>query len=323
MVFTTPLLEALKEAWPETRFMVVGRPHALEILEDHPSVDETIPYDKHGSSKGWSGLRRLARDLRRERPEIFVGVTRSARTAALARLVGSRTRAGFAGPWRSVAYTCLAGERDDELSFPRRPLALAHALGVPAQPRAPRLAVREERRAAARERLFAAGWSGDPLLALAPGANYATKRWSEERVAELLDRVLSDGEWQPALYGGPDERELVARLRRGREAVLDRSSTGVGEMCSELSLASGFVGNDSGPTHIARALGIPCVSIIGPTPAWPIFADRPVGVVSRALECQPCSPHGDARCPLGHHRCMTEITAEQVLEALREESAAS
>lgn len=317
MVFTTPLLDALKRAWPGTRVVVVGRPHVLEVLEDHPSVDETLAYDKHGSSSGWGGLRRLARALREDRPEVFIGVTRSARTAALARLVGSPTRVGFSGPWRAIAYTALAGGRDDSLSFPCRPLALARTLGLSAEPSPPRLVVRDERRAQARERLLAAGWAGKPILAIAPGANYETKRWSEERVRELLERVLAEGRLQPALYGGPGERALVARLCRGRAGVLDRSSTGVGEMCAELALSAGFVGNDSGPTHIARALGVPCVSVIGPTPAWPIFVGEPQGVVSRGLDCQPCSPHGDPRCPLGHHRCMTEISSDAVLEALR------
>jgi ADP-heptose:LPS heptosyltransferase len=91
---------------------------------------------------------------------------------------------------------------------------------------------------------------------------------------------------------------------------------------ADLSLATAFVGGDSGPAHIARALGVRAVVLYGPTNPELLADGRPYSVLSRGLPCQPCSVRGDAACPLVHHACLEEMAPEAVLEAvLRTEGA--
>lgn len=317
MVFTTPLLAALRERFPAARITVVGRPAALDVLEDHPSGVEPVAYDKQHADRGLAGIERIARELRSRKPDLFLGVSRSGRTAWLARRSGAALRAGFRGPARRLAYQVLADRDDARRRFPERPLALLAALGLPAAPRPLVMGVSAERRHAAEAALRAAGWEGEPLVALAPGANYATKRWPERHVARLLDLLLAGGGVRPALYGGPAEQELIERLLDGRPGVLDRRGIGIRGVAADISLAAAFVGGDSGPAHIARALGVPAIVLHGPTDPRPLADGRSYTVLERGLPCQPCSPHGDAVCPLGHHRCLEEIEPEVVLSAVR------
>lgn len=317
MVFSTPLLDELKRIWPAARVTVIGKPAALAPLVDQPSVDATISYDKQGRDRGWSGFVRVARAARAGQPDLFIGVSRSLRTALLARMSGARIRVGFREPGHAAFYSVRAERRDDAIPFPERPLELLRALGVEAVPRPLHLEVSPARRANAKLRLESAGWRGEPLLAIAPGANYATKRWPAAHYGALLDRLAAAQSWRPALYGGPGEAELIDGILEGRDGfVLDRRGLRIEDMAAEFALAGIFLAGDSGPAHIARALRIPVVAIFGPTSPGPVQDGMPFVVLSRGLLCQPCSPHGDAICPLVHHRCMTEISPSDVLEAL-------
>ena len=218
-------------------------------------------------------------------------------------------------------YDLLADRDDVATPFPQRPLALLEPFGGLPVPRPLHLAVSPARRREAERGLERAGWRGASLLAIAPGATYATKRWPARHVSRLIDLVLERTALRPVLYGGPEEEHLIERLLAGREGrVLDRRGIGMRGVTADLSVASVLVCGDSGPLHIARALGTPVVCLHGPTGFALLGDGRPYRILSLGLDCQPCSPHGDAECPLGHHRCMEEITPEIVLEAIVEEA---
>ena len=104
-----------------------------------------------------------------------------------------------------------------------------------------------------------------------------------------------------------------------RRPVNLAGKTTVRELMALLSVCGFLVTNDSGPMHIAAALGVPTLAIFGPT--VPSFGYTPWGESNRIIEhpdlpCRPCDRHGPQVCPLGHHRCMTEIPASRVIAAL-------
>lgn len=316
MVFTTPLLSGLTELWPHARIVVIGKPSAIQLLDGFPGISETIAYDKHGKENNPGSMLALGRRVRALAPDIFFGVTRSARTALLARLSDAPVRVGFRGFLRGLAYTRTAKRDDQAASLPERPLALPRLLGYEVPDRPLTLIVSTERQQRAADALRQAGWREAPILAIAPGANYATKRWPEQHVARLLDLVSETRNWQPALYGGPEESAIIGRLLEGRSGILDRRGTTVKTMRDELSLASGFLSGDSGPAHIARALGTPTVALFGPTDPAMVRNPASVREVTLGLDCSPCSAYGDNVCPLGHHRCLEDLTPETVLGVL-------
>ncbi|MFH1811378.1 MAG: glycosyltransferase family 9 protein [Pseudomonadota bacterium] len=157
-----------------------------------------------------------------------------------------------------------------------------------------------------------------PQVALVPGAAHAAKRWPAGRFGELARAVRERG-LEVTVIAGPGEEHLVQAVREaaGRELIstLGQGVEAVVEVCRRSALV---VGNDSGPAHVAAALGTPVVTLFGPT-SWRRW--HPLGpgqVLSLELVCQPCSNHGLEHCPLKHHRCLQDLDVGQVLAACLE-----
>ena len=122
------------------------------------------------------------------------------------------------------------------------------------------------------------------------------------------------------IFGGPDEVELSERVSGGIgiDAFSVAGKTGLRETAALIKRCSVFVTNDSGPMHMATAVGTPVVAIFGPTVRG--FGFSPLGksvVVESELKCRPCTLHGSDRCPKGHFECMKKITADSVFERVK------
>lgn len=310
VVLTTPLLSVLARRYGPVD--VVTTPAAAPLLEGHPAVAEVVRYDKRGADAGPGGLWRLGRLLRRRGYARAVLPHRSLRTAALAMLAGAAERTGFADAAGAVTYTTRVprprgGHETDRL------LALA---GVsPGQAEWPSLGLTAGDRAAAdawlRERGIAPGF-----VAMAPGSIWGTKQWPGYReLAAALGVPI-------VVVGGGDDAALGHEVLTAAEG---RSGNAAGELglrasAALLERASVLVTNDSAPLHLAAAVGTPIVAIFGPT--VPEFGFGPRGprdvvVQQSGLACRPCSSHGPRVCPLGHHRCMIELSVERVAAAVR------
>jgi len=163
--------------------------------------------------------------------------------------------------------------------------------------------------------------SGD-FVALAPGSIWGSKRWPY--YAELASKLAA----AVVVVGGPDDAALGNEIVRAVEGGQGRSRAV--NACGRLTLrqsaaligrATLLVTNDSAPLHLATAMGTPVVSLFGPTVTEFGFGPLRSGDVAlgvEGLECRPCSPHGPPACPLGHHRCMRELTVSAVLAAIEE-----
>ena len=324
MVFATPLLSEIHDRWPRAALLVSGRPAALEILEDHPSTPLLLPYDKDRDDLGIAGLWRVARQLRIFKPDLFIGVSRSARTMILARMSGAAVRIGFSGWCRRMAYTHTVQRNDAQVNLPARPLQLLHPYGAEPTVRPLQVTVSAEKRQRGAQQLHKAGWEEEPLIAITPGAHYATKRWPEHHFSALLDLISRGTNWRVALYGGPREAQLIGRLLAGRPHVLDRRDSGIRGLVEELPHASLFISGDSDPAHLARALRVRTLILHGPTDPHLLDDGRPYHALQLHLPCQPCSTSGDDLCPLGHHRCLQDMSPELVFhEAIRQLAASS
>lgn len=324
VVLTTPLLRELRRRHPDARIVVVAAPVGAAVLEGSPFADEIVPFDKRGVDRGPGGTIRLARRLRSARFDAAVAAQRSARTGLLARVSGARLRVGFAGASGAWAYDRRVPWEASSHAV-RRYLALAGPLGgdpAGADP-APHLAVTSAARETAAWLLAQEGIGDEaPILALAPGSVWGTKRWTPEGYARVAGHGRRRG-LQPVLVGAPEEGPLCERIAAatpgGVLVVAGRAS--IAETTAILARARALVTNDSGPAHVASAVGTPVVAIFGPTA--PAFGYSPWGARSRVVElaglaCRPCHPHGPAVCPLGHHRCMRDLGAERVEAALDE-----
>ncbi len=312
VVLTTALLSALAERHGPVD--VVTTAAAAPLLETHPAVARVIPYDKHGRDRGAGGVRRMARGLARASYKVAYLPHRSLRSAVLARLAGVPRRVGFRGGW-SFLYT---DTRSRPASGPERDRLLALADAPPGS-FAPRLYPSDEDKAAVEAFLRAAGLSGE-FIALAPGSIWGSKRWPY--YADLATH-LAPGAAIVAV-GGPEDGALGDAIvkavgRSGGRAVSAAGALSLRQSVALIGRARLLVANDSAPVHFASAMGTPVVALFGPT--IPEFGFGPLGPTDVALgvaglPCRPCSSHGPRRCPLGHHRCMKDLSVETVLNEI-------
>ncbi len=156
--------------------------------------------------------------------------------------------------------------------------------------------------------------AGVRWVAVAPGASKENKRWPAERLAEVARQFRAEG-FRVALFGGPMDGELLSVLRP--HVDVDLSNEELVVLGSALKRVELLIGNDSGLVHVAGAMGTKALAIFGPTSVnrW---GPRSNGVaVTLGLACSPCSNHGGAKCPLGHHDCLQKLDVQRVMTAAR------
>jgi heptosyltransferase-2 len=313
-VLTTPLIAELAARGPVD---VVVTPASASILGGHPAVRELIVYDKRGADAGLGGLRRLAKRLRDRRYDAAYLAQGSLRSAVLALAARIPRRVGFDTSAGRALYTNRVGYVRDAHHVERLwRLAAGNAAPSPAvDALLPRLYPGAAERAAVDALLD--GFAGDgPLVGLAPGSIWGTKRWPY--FADLA-RGLENARF--VVVGSAGDGPLAARVAAAAPGrVLD--ATGRLSLLASAELiarCAALVANDSAPTHLASGVGTPTITLFGPTvPAFGFGprAPRSESIGVERLACRPCHPHGPATCPLGHFQCMRELEPSRVLVCL-------
>jgi heptosyltransferase-2 len=308
VVLTTPLISVLAERHGPVD--VVTTPAAGNLLETHPGVRSVIHYDKHGRDKGLRGIWKLSSELRSRRYSAVYLPHRSLRSAVLALLSGARERVGFGGTPAAVSYTRRV-PRPTGGHEVERLLALADA---PAKPAHVSLGLTADDHAVA-ERWLQRHAITPGFVAVAPGSIWGTKRWPY--YADLVQRL----DRSCVIVGSSADCDLADTIVTAAptRAISAAGALGLRAAAALIGRAAVLVTNDSAPLHLATAVGTPVVALFGPTvPAFGFGPRRP-GDLTLGLDqlpCRPCSKHGPERCPLGHHRCMRDLTIETVVAAV-------
>jgi len=330
IVQALPVLTALKEAHPQAHVSwLVARPFA-GLLEGHPRLDDVVVFDRHRfahigqsvtiATEFWSFLQ----DLRARRFTTVIDLQGLLRSGLFALATGAPNRIGFreARELAPLFYTAEVAVPGTDVHAVDRYLAVARHLGLAMPKATDHLPVSEESRAAARARLAEAGIAPDePFLAACAHARWATKQWPPERFARVLDALRAETGAQAVLVGG---RDAVANARAIAEAMAQRpidltNRTTLKELVAVIAEARAMVTNDSGPMHVAAAVGTPVVAVFGPTNPR---RTGPYGPGHHVIGGKaPCSPCYRRRCRYAggtaDRLCLTNITADQVLEELR------
>jgi heptosyltransferase-2 len=316
MVLTTPLIAHLAASGPVD---VLATPAAASLLANSPHVREAIVYDKRGADRGAAGFVRLVRALRRRKYAAAYLAQGSLRSGALAAVSGIPERLGFSTSAGKRFYT-ICVPYIENTHHAARLLSLATrepARDVPRGVLRPHLYPGPSERAAVDE-VLGPGGAGRPLVALAPGSVWATKRWPY--YAELA-RALRDSA-HIAIVGAAADRALAEEIVGATQGQAVDATGRLTLLASAelIGRAALLVTNDSAPLHLASAMNTPTIAVFGPT--VPEFGFGPLAdastIVGRdSLACRPCDRHGPQKCPLGHWSCMREISPEQVAELAR------
>ena len=310
VILTTPLLSVLAEQHGPVD--VVTTPAAASLLDHHPAVADVVRYDKHGAGRGWRPFRQLGRELRAKGYDRVYLPHQSLRSALLALWSGARERIGFANSAAAVTYTSRVA-RPRQGHEVERLLALAGMRpGEVAPPVSIGLAPTD---LAAADAWLGSHGVGPDFVAIAPGSVWATKRWPYyAELAAGLDRTA-------VIVGGAEDTELadaIVHAAHGR-AVSAAGALSLRGSAALIRRAAVLITNDSAPLHLATAVGTPVVALFGPTVPEFGFGPRRTGDIvlgHEELPCRPCSKHGPPTCPLGHHRCMRDLSVTEVAGAL-------
>ena len=264
-----PLANALKDHAPRCHVTWVAEPMPAQVLRPHPSVDEVVVYEK---KRGLAGILDLRRKLRGRRFDVTLNLNVYSKSVWPTLLSGARRRVGF-GRDRAREGVWLAANEH----LPARPqrhnvdmfLEFAEHLGVPVSGVEWRIPVTEEERRAQAE--FFAPLEGRPVAAVVPAASLESRTWLAARYARVVDALEHDFGFRAMLVGGRGERELrIAEEIVERAAVKPLWAMGdpVRSMVWQLEASSLVISPDTGPLHVARALGVPVIGLFGQTNPW-------------------------------------------------------
>ncbi|MDA1000643.1 MAG: glycosyltransferase family 9 protein [bacterium] len=328
IVHTLPLAAAIRDAKPDAQIFWAADPAAAgAVLEGNPDLDEVIPVEtrrwrRNIFSDGFSGVFAALSHLRRCAPDVAVDAQGLIKSGIIALASGARKRVGFAHEacregMNVVFTTHWADPPPRPHHVVEKNLSLLAPLGIP-HPALERLRFplpETAQEAAFAENFMRGAGCGDgaPLLVVHPAAGWVTKQWAPGRYAALGDAWREMTRGRVLITWGPGEEHLAKVVGDAmKETPLLAPPTSVRELAALIRRVSVFAGGDTGPLHLAAALGIRCLALIGPTDP---VRNGPWGeghaVLHENLSCSRCYGR---KCP--DIECLDRLAVPRAVAAL-------
>lgn len=320
VLLSTPAVRALRRAYPQSYIAFMVRPYAREVVDGNPCLDEIIIYDKEKDGRGFAGALRTALMLKKKKFDLAVILHPTVRTHLIAALARIPVRIGFdrkAG-WlltRRVPHTKHLGLKH-EIDYT---LDLVRYVGASPGSRSMDMPVKEDSERRVRD-LFSGSGIGkdDKVVVINPGASCPSKRWMPESFASAADAIADRTGSRIVIISDYKDKALadsVESAMRNRPLNLAGTTT-VSDLASVLKRADLFISNDSGPVHVACAVGTPAIVIFGRSDRglspsrWGPSGDKDV-VLHKHIGCEVCLAHN---CRRGF-ACLAAINPEDVVDA--------
>jgi predicted lipopolysaccharide heptosyltransferase III len=325
-VLDTANLRALKRYRPDLQITTLVEAIYTDLYEADPDL-AAIPLTRGQQDKRSSLTSRLRilQEIRQHKFTAVVNLHGGPTSAQLTFLSGAKYRVGAVHFRSSYAYNLRVPPAEEilgraDLHSVESQFGWFKWLGLPHERPAPtQLFVAPNQRAAARAQLQAAGIRLDePYAVLAPTNEFYTKRWLPDRYAAIAERLRARG-YQIVLTGAPTA-EQIAQVASVQAATAHSfaalTSLSIGELMAVIAEASLFVGNDSGPAHIAAAVQTPLVVLFGPASAvrWRPWAESRAELVQNPFACNPCAMYTCTE--YAEPECIRSISIEQVMQAI-------
>lgn len=309
-----PLAQRLRAGWPRTRITWAVEPAAAPLLEGHPAVDEVLLFRRRG---GVAALAEMLRALRGNRPDLVLDLQRHFKSGLFSWATRAPRRLGFhwensrEGNWFFNTETIEPVQTFTlKLTHFQR---FADRLGVAAAPISFGLAAT----ASERQRVAALlADAGERLAVLYVGSTWPSRQWLPAATAALCERLRARG-LGVVLVGGPGDAAFAAAVCEAGAGPLVNlvGRTSLREVIAVMERAVAAIGPDTGPMHIATAVGAPVVALFGATSP---LRSGPWGWGDLVIRGDaPCLPCYIPRCPIGQ-LCMESITPEMVMERVEQ-----
>ena len=317
VVLATPMAESIKNSHPEWEVDFLTTPESGALLENNPNISRILTYDKNKSERGVKGFLSKISEIEAGAYDIALIPHRSIRSAALVRFAGIPQRVGFDKSAGSFLFTEVV-KYENELHEVERNLKLVESLNLSVSKVRPRLypSLNDLKKS---EKILKSSvkLKNKPIIAIAPGSIWPTKRWPIDNYIELAGMLVKDG-FGVVVLGGEKDKALFKKISMEGVEVFAGTTTLL-ESAALLKKCEALVTNDSAPLHFAVAVDTPVVAIFGATA--PKFGFYPYNsddiVIERELPCRPCAIHGRMKCPIGTFECMLDIGAEEVFNNVK------
>ncbi|MDP2928832.1 MAG: lipopolysaccharide heptosyltransferase II [Candidatus Omnitrophota bacterium] len=315
VIFSTPFIKAVRDAYPDSYIACLLHPRCVDILKDSPRIDEIIVYDEDGQHRGILGKLKLAWRIRKSHFDTAFILHRSFTKALLTFLAGIKERVGYPTKHRDLLLTKAIDLPEDEIHKVEYFLNIARGYGMDAREKSYEFFVADRDKENLDKFLKQNGVRDtDRIAVLCPGGNWDPKRWPKENFAKLADMMIESLGVKIILSGADKDIGLVEKIKSMMKniPVISCGVTTIKELGRLLERADLVIANDSGPMHLAVAMKTNVIALFGPTS--PLLTG-PYGKGSYAVlwKAEGCEvPCYDVACT--DNRCMKLITVEDVFK---------
>lgn len=317
-LFATPFIRSMREKYPKAYIAILTHPRCYEILEGNPNIDEIIIYDEKKQHRNILRRFSIISYLRSKEFDAAFILRKSFSRTLLLLFSKIPIRVGYRSRRAGFLLTRKVDAPDKELHRVEYFLNLAKALGVETKNKNYEILISDNDMEKGKKILEAAGIKDKGFIALNAGGNWNPKRWPAENFAKLGDKIFEELKIPVVLTGGEKDialAENIAGLMKHKPFILC-GKTDLKTLGAIFKKAICVISNDSGPMHLAVAVGTKVVAIFGPTSpelTGP-YGDGRYVVLRKDIGCKiPCY---DSKCE--DNKCMKAVTVEDVMEALNE-----
>lgn len=328
-VMSVPALREARRTFANAHIVLLVRPWVKDVYAAADFVDEILVYDKAGNHHGRTGMRLLLRELKSRKFDMALLLQNAFEAAWIAFWARIPIRLGYARDGRRLLLTnpIRVDPTVHHVHQAYYYLGILSGAGLLAEQPwkqtgyhldSIRLGVCESDALAARELLRARGVAGDaPIVGINPGASYGgAKRWPAERFASVADAVATEFGAHIVIFGAPEELPIAQQVAEAMASpsIILAGMTTLGQLMGIIKECRLFITNDSGPMHLAAALGVPQLAIFGSTSE---IATGPLSAAAQVIKYQvDCNPCFKRECPTDF-RCMLGISVQEVVAAAR------
>jgi heptosyltransferase II len=324
VILTLPVLEAIKEKYPDSKISFLCIPNVASILENNPFVDEVIIYDKKNSQKGILRFFKFLKIIKSKNFDLIISPHRSLRSTMISYLSKVKNTISFDVSALSSKYRTRIVYKNNIHEIIRN-LSLLAPIGIVKNEIIPPKLFPSEKDVNAVNNLLKTFNIGEDekFITIAPGSVWYTKAYPVEKFAKLIN-ILNDFNVKIVMIGGEDDSGLCAMIKvlcKNFNVFNAAGKLSYLKSAEMIRRSKVLLTNDSAPLHLANAVGTKVIAIFGAT--IPEFGFYPYGKSDvifqiNGLKCRPCSIHGGNRCPIKTFDCMNKIDETDIaLEVMK------
>jgi lipopolysaccharide heptosyltransferase II len=315
VLLSTPVLQNLRREFPTAQIDFFVEKFAVDVLKDNPFIDNVVVFDPKHDSSVFAILK-----VTNKKYDIVIDLFANPRTAIITLLSGARYRVGFPFKWRRIAYNIIVQPRSGEVHNVEFNLDALRRLKIPIYSKKPLFYLNNQAVEFAERFLSTQHLSNKKFITIDIGGGWETKRLPPGKYIELSNLIHTRLNLPVVVLYGPSEADEAKKIVSSSKDIL-APPTSLHEMGAIMARSFLLITNDSGPMHIAAALGVPTLAIFGPTSPR---LQGPYGNISEIvqntdLDCLECNL---TKCPVVNpstgiaNPCMREINVEAIFESL-------